>query len=370
MPQAFQSTWGPWYYDENMNVVCDKGAYCHWRMPTPGEIRWQCWSALSGGMKGIIFFRILALGNTRKAGEPDGCKPGDGFYYTLKAVRKGWPTISKPKVTNHPDALLYIDGSATPQIKTMAEFFKFVNRHASLLARLKVANVPSAQFEKPFYGSTMVDPKDGKKYLIAYNDSTEKTAASFIELLPDIASVTDVATGKTLPLADTPEGLKKAEFSLPPGGGKLLALTMRKSSFEFLLFDENYSTSLRTFTLKDAAVAISPSAYSTGWEYYVKSLSGGKNPAPNGYITYKVERIAGKKQQYAKLYLIYSAKASRINEAVVVETSADGKKFTWTAVDDENTFIKLPKHTREFRFRLKPGVRLYGFKLIAVYAGK
>ena len=72
MPGAFAEIWGDWYYDKDMNVVVQPGAFLNWRMPTAGETRWQVWEGLASGAKGVIYFVLFPPGNDRGASSAPG----------------------------------------------------------------------------------------------------------------------------------------------------------------------------------------------------------------------------------------------------------------------------------------------------------
>lgn len=111
MPQAFQEIAGPWRTDAVGNVTVLKGGGTHWVMPAPQQIRWQAWTAVATGNKGVIFF---TYGTTA---QPDP---------TTKTISHDWAE-PEPRDTGAPISLV-----AWPSYRPGAQYQAMANVYAEI----------------------------------------------------------------------------------------------------------------------------------------------------------------------------------------------------------------------------------------------
>jgi len=361
MPQMFQSAWGLWYYDENQNVVFEKGAYLHWRMPTIGETRFQVWCPLAENIKGVLFYVLFPPHHPRKKGEPQ--KKG-------AKVPPGMPTIKKDFATGASRAMLYPDGTPTPQMLASAEVFGFIRKHEKLLDRIEPLKPEIAYAAPPAFVRSFRDPQTGELYAIVYSDETEKDSTAEISFLRPIESARDVRSGKVLQAAEAPSGLSRLKVALRPGDGTMLALKPKASAEPMSVFDEDFRVTIRA-KLDNAKRVILKGQYGQGWHYCIVSGQSDAQPQQPGSITYpltgRYKYILNRYPKDGTVYVVYRGQlAGEDQESLILCTSKDGKKFSWTAVGILGFPVEIPRDAKALRFLIGPGARLSGFEVISV----
>ena len=365
MPQIFQNIWGLWYYDANQHVVAEAGAYLHWRMPTVGETRWQVWCALAHNAKGVLFYVLFPPHNPRKKGEPQKrvAKPLDT-----------WPTIAKDLHSGQARAMLYPDGTPSPQMSASSEVFAFIQQHADLLARLEPLRGQIAYAVPPTFARSFHDPTTGELYTMVYTDQTDKASCASVSFLPCVQSVRDVRTGKGVKVGKGPNGLGQVTVPLQPGDGTLLALGAQVER-PLLVLQEDFRLNTVMYTLSGARRVVVAQPYGMGWNHCITSDAAQAQPQKAGTLTCpligpgrhskNVPLVAYPKD--ATVYVVYRGLlAGADQESLILATSTDGKQYHWAGVGAPHLPVPLPRKTQSLRFTIKPGARLSGFELIAV----
>ena len=361
MPQMFQSVWGLRYFDENQNVVAEKGASLHWRMPTVGETRWQIWCPLANNIKGVLFYVLFPPHHPRKKGKPQ--KKG-------ATVPKGLPLISRDFATGASRAMLCPDGTPTPQMSASAEVFAFIRKHDALLDRLEPLKPEIAYAARPAFAHSFRDPQTGDLYMICYSDETDKDSTAEMTFIRSVQSARDVRSDKILSVEETPFGLSRVKVPLRPGDGTMLALKLKAAGEPMSVFNEDFRVTIRA-KLENAKRVVLKGQYGQGWRC---GIVGEQSDGPSqqaGAITYpltgRYKYILNRYPKDATVYVVYRGNLARKDqESLILCTSKDGKAFTWTAVGILDFPVKLPRDATALRFLIKPGAFLEGFEVISV----
>jgi len=359
MPQMFQSSWGLWYYDENQNVVAEKGSYMHWRMPTLGETRWQIWCAVANNTKGVLFYVLFPPKQARKKGEPQ--KKGG-------KVPSGVPTIKKDLASGMTRAMLYPDGTPSPQMEASSEVFKFLRKHDELFDRLEPMTPEIAYAKRPTFVNSFKDPETGDLYAVVYSDRTEEKSVADISFVLPLSEVRDMRAKKTLVVEKDTAGLFGVKVALGPGDGTLLALKPKMTQEPMEVVKEDFSLKIRQKLHNLKRIALK-GQYSQGWTFAIVSAQADTYSQEAGHITYKLghhKRIMRGFPKDSIVYVVYHGQLTRRDpESLILSASKDGEKFTWLAVGALNFPTELPRSTKAMRFEIKPGARLDGFEVIS-----
>lgn len=128
------------------------------RYPTPNEMRWQCWSAIQEGCKGLAFF--VYHGNKENL-------------------------LKKGKDSGESREGLRSDGKSTPAFLALAKFGVDLKRLAPLLLTLKVAT-PDKDIDywenTAVSAQTHVQRKTGRRFLILVNNDVKNIQRIGLEL--------------------------------------------------------------------------------------------------------------------------------------------------------------------------------------------
>jgi len=206
MPQCFIEIWGPWKYDEHLDAVLLPGAILHWRQPSPGEARWQVWSAIGVGMRGFFWFVNLPPPEDQPEAKP---YVGPTFPPAL-AVKEATPV-------GGPGGLLRPDGTDTLQCLAVAEAFAAVRPLLPLLKDATPAGQPCGTISPPGWIGALHNPKLNRNLTAVVNDDTDQGQTLKISLLKP-NDVRELRTGKVLErLSDN-----TVAITLGPGDGTLL----------------------------------------------------------------------------------------------------------------------------------------------------
>lgn len=354
MPQAYAEVWGPWHYDQAMNVVLEPGAYHHWRMPTVGETRWQIWTALVEGAKGIHFFVLFGASNDRRPGDPP---PERNFPDT-------WPRATELTPTGLPEALLRPNGTPTPQLEAIGAAFAFIERHADLLARLTPTPAQLVWAEPPLTARSLVDPTDGRHYAVVCNDDTDQRAEARLGSALPLANALDLRTGARLAGVPDPQtGGSVLTLTLEPGDGTVVALEAAPGAAARALYSADFRVSvpIRTDGLR---VVAARAPYGMGWDHFLAPAEEGK--AGSGEID--LDRVAGKTGREAMTILARLFGQGAAGEPLRLEASAgDGAYEASTDSAGERPWRVPPGPTR-LRVTVPAGGRLDGLELVGVVA--
>lgn len=356
MPGAFSEIWGDWYYDDKMNVVAQPGAYLHWRMPTPGETRWQIWQGIAAGARGVVFFVLFPPGNDRTAQSAP--TPPAGHPY---------PKITQTVTTSEPAALLHVNSSPTPQMTAMGEAFADLERLAPVLQSLRPSGCPAAFAREPLRARTFSDAQ-GNLYAAVVNDNTDAPVSGPITILPGIERVRNLRANSDIPLTPADRfGLQLATVTLEAGGGTLLQLVAEPARRPLATAQEDFSAPVLCGSVHDARVRVLQSG--TGWQHEVVQSDDADPPAA-GTLTCDVSVLTGDPQAgrpSGPIYVVYQGRSDAF-ESVELSFSDDGQAFTRASVDEFDTPIPLPPQAKSVQFTLRQGGSLSGFTVIATEA--
>jgi hypothetical protein len=221
MPQIFSEVWGPRDIDKDGNIVYLPGGGPHWRMPTEAEVRWQTWSGLSQGARGIVFFSLFF---DAKAA-PDAKQPVPPLAFA----------VTQPINSKLPAGILYLDGRPTPLLGAMGESFARVAKVAPVLATLRYTDEPLAFTSKGWRPagqvvSNFLDTKGGNYALVVSGDFVNESEIA-VNIDPRFSKVTDLVNGQSIEVLNTeknrwePKGpFKQIRVKLASGDGTLLKL--------------------------------------------------------------------------------------------------------------------------------------------------
>jgi|GEM_PF-1041750 len=378
MPQIFSDVWGDWHYDDKMNVVAEPGSYYHWRMPTPGETKWQVWQAIAAGAKGTVFYVLFPTPNPRRSEQDAKDMPG---YRTMKPY-DGWPLKKEVTPLHEGTGIVRNDGSSTPQAEAMGETFAALGPHRELLGRLQSAP-PVAFATAPLRASTFVDPATNKSVVVVVNDNTDAPVTGSVQLLSKTATVQDLVAGQTVTAsADAASGLTQLSLQIGAGEGKLLQLEGEANAA--LTYTEDFGIQLSAGRLEGVARTLVPEAWGMGYRITVKPEAGApvvppqaaaadvKESAAGGVaasrLLYEMQHVAGDaKRMGGRLYLIYQGTPVSGKNSVEIATSTDGKEFQMVSRDEFNRPVAIPAGTTHLQITLlNPNATLDGWQMVAV----
>ncbi len=341
MPQVFGDVWGPWHYDAEGNMVAEPGAYLHWRQPTVGETRWQIWSAVAEGAKGLFFYVLFPPANERKSGDP------------FKPVRilDDWPRVEVETSTGGGAGLLHRDGSPTPQMIAMGEAYGRIAAEAGRLARLEPAPAELAWAPPPLVVRSWRDPASGEPLLAVVNDDTDHAVRGQVTLWLACREVASLWTGEGLGAELAEDGVSLT-VSLPPGDGTIVRLTPREGTWCVRLFAEDFAVAATPCRLENAERRVDRGQFSMGWDHSV--VAGDKG----GTVTLDLDQVAGARRGGMGIALTTAGKG--VSGASV---SADGKAWEPLPKPENGGPFTVPADRKWLRIELEAGGRLSSLEL-------
>ncbi|HID06390.1 MAG TPA: hypothetical protein EYP10_04500 [Armatimonadetes bacterium] len=341
MPQIFADVWGPWHYDKQMNVVLERGAYHHWRMPTLGEVRWQIWNAIASGAKGIVFFVLFPAPNERKPTEP----------YRGRPLPSNLPLAERAVSTGMGCALLYNNGTPTPQMKVMAQQFAICRRLSDLLMNLEPSVMPVGFAREPLYVATLTHRGTGETFIVVINDDTDNAVEATISLMPHVESVRDVISGQRFRAGQSNGEFGQVRLRVDAGSGRLLQIAAREGAGAMCIIYDDFETQVIAAKLQNAERRLLRAPWGIGW---IGEIIPKGNSAT---VEYDLSRkpIA----QRGKLFIWLDIRtAESLNEAVALRTSTDGKNFKQVTVNEPPLPTPLPEGTKWIRITLSGNTAL------------
>lgn len=218
MPQSYAEIQGPWKRGADGVPVAAPGSFINWRMPTPGEMRWQIWESLRAGVKGVIFFPLFI---SYQADLPVPAAPTDPIF--------------KPALVDKPTrveelGLLNNQHKPTRQFLAISETFRAVAPHKELLRRLKPSQSAWLSAGKGAQVSTFTDPASNEEYAVVVNPdmAADQTVTAVVAAKPGVLNpvVIDVLKEKTVKIESMgwAGGNHRISVSLRAGEGALLKL--------------------------------------------------------------------------------------------------------------------------------------------------
>jgi len=236
-------------------------------MPTIAETNWQIWEGVRSGCTGVAFYVLFGAGNTWDGTGP---VPERMTKQAESVKRNGWPVVAARIDTGAGDAMLFPNGTPTPQMQAMGETFQVLERLEPTLLDMKPAPFPAVFAAAPFRVATFAT-SDGTRYGVVVNDDVTIERERLVHFLPHTTAV-EMVTGRGA-LVLTPDavgGLVSAPLRLPPGGGAILKISFEGKDPGLLLFDEDFSVA--TLGVKLDKVVRQPVRlpYGAGWDWIVR----------------------------------------------------------------------------------------------------
>ncbi len=357
MPACFVEIRGPWRYSKDMTVLAMPDAFAHSRMGTPGEIRWQIWSALAGGVKGVLFFQIFPYAPT-----PDEPK-------TALAA----PLLREQLDTGTASAMLFPDGTPTPQLLAIGEAFGKLEPHQAMLARLQPAPFQVASTEAPFFCASFFDPGSRKHFVVVCNDDTTREQDLPLKFLPNVTGVRDLLAGQDCPIShDALLPSPSVKLKLAPGDGTILQIDEQPGSAISLIWDENLSG-----RVLGEVSNLELKRWDAGWGWgqdHALVVPPRAEPSPGeGSITLDLTpELVGTDRSKATLFVYFEGLARPEGESLIVSCSRDGKTFEWVSVDACWRLVQIPADASAVQLLVRSGAELSAFRVGAVWtdAGK
>jgi len=373
MPGVFAENWGPWWYDENMNVVIEPGTYRHWRMPTVEETRWQIWEGVRSGCQGIVFYVFLPAVNDW---DGKGEIPEKMAKVSADVKEKKWPVTDKQIKTGMAEALLYKNGTPTPQMKEIGRVFEVLSRWEKMFISWKKAEFPVVFTEDTFCTATFVSPEqEAKRLVVVVNDNLKEKKEKELIFLPHVSKVADLVSGKEIALKKE-NGFLKTFLTLQPGSGTILQVEFQQQQPGFVVFDEDFS--LATLGVKLNHLVRKPvrRGFGTGWDWVVEKEKDSP-PDARGVVT--LENIsrpfpsltAGFSVSPAGQFEVYLFLEGNFQkpESVIVEWSGNDGKQGWLMSNNYHLPVKIFPGIKDIRINLSDGVSLNRIRCWAIPKG-
>lgn len=314
MGQSFQEPWGPFELDEKGNIVYLPGGAPHWVMPTPAQIRWQAFAAITAGAKGIFYFHYRA---------PVSPNP--------KASVCNLPAAAKEKTnSNAPAAVIYSDGRPTLQYEAMGEAFAYLSKFTPTLAPCKLATAPEAWETLPVtvggnVVGMMVHPTSAKRYLMVVASYAGRESQLInITLGPHITGLKSMATGKKLKLS-LAAPFRQAQVGLLPGTAELFECQFAAGNLPTAYADDFTTDKHKT----DGVTAQNVRTYYYGFSMF-SAADGGAGP-DQSFIVYDVDKLLGPLPAGGLRVLSYEGGAN----------PPDFRGAFWSASSDGKDYAKL-----------------------------
>lgn len=207
MPQCFVDVWGPWAYTPQGDVRALPGSLIHWRQPTVGEMRWQLWTALAAGVRGLFIYVMDPPPHDQPQAKPyEGAAfPPEFRLQTEQVIPDGTGGIIRP------------DGRPTPCYEVIAKTYG----ELATLRPLLIGAVPVAESLGEMTGAgylgTLRNPTTQRTFAVVVNDDTDHPQTLKIWLAKP-RDVKNLLTGEVLPRAAD----NTVSLTLEPGGGAML----------------------------------------------------------------------------------------------------------------------------------------------------
>ena len=213
MGMAFSDIWGPRMYDENGHLIGLPGAYCHWRCPTPAEMRWQVWETLRAGAKGFICYTLTPEAPREETA-------------TLPPADVAWKHVLVKEPTDMgPNALTNPDCSVTPQLEELGQAFAQITPHTGFILRWQMTDIGHVDTSSPGQVQTFQDPDSGNIFAVVLNDNLQNNEDIVVRFGERITAVRDIARDRDITLTwDFAGGRSVCTIALAAGEGTILKL--------------------------------------------------------------------------------------------------------------------------------------------------
>jgi hypothetical protein len=200
MGQGFQEVAGPWTLTAAGTVALLPEASSHWVMPTPAQMRWQAWSAVALGARGVVM-----------------------FHYRNPTPGVAAPAGAELRDTGAPTALVAVDGTPSAQYRALGEAYRGI---AAVSADLVGAH-PTADLHawavNPDPGTVITAWSADAKPLLCVVNSDSGADSLELELAPHVAALRQ----RGGPARFVPDARQRVRLPLVQGAGMLLAVEPR-----------------------------------------------------------------------------------------------------------------------------------------------
>jgi hypothetical protein len=347
MPQAFQRARGGGDVDEAGHVVLEAGSHQYYRMPSRAEMRWQSWTALANGARGLVYF---ALGPNPPERSPD------------DQAAERFPRVDEALSTGHSPALLLPDGGSSDQLKELGKTYGFISEHAELLKRLRPLGWPLHRGTGPVTAGAFYDEQTGERVVIAVNDDVERERTTTLQLLPVFAEAevmgADIDGSRTSRLETLEDGFTPLALRVPPGGGRVVRLSLWQSRAAGLLLDQRFET-------VDAAQAVAWSDLERRPRqrlWGVRQTTALQAGDTGGRLTVDMGELLDGRSRPKRLYI--TADLSSHNDATLVTKHAHGQDERALRRD---RLTAVPAETRELVLSFAAGEGIDRLRIIGVW---
>ncbi len=219
MGMAFCEIWGPRTYDENGHLIALPGAYCHWRSPTPAEMRWQVWETLRVAARGFICYTVA----------PEAPREETAL---LPPADVEWKNVLvREPVDMGPNALTNPDCSETPQLAELGRVYASIEPYTGLILRWQMTDIDLIAAAPPGQVQAFLDPDSDDIYAIVLNDNLQQDAEILVHFGTGVTTVRDMTRDRDIPLTrDVPVGNSTGTLVLAAGEGTILRLISQDPS--------------------------------------------------------------------------------------------------------------------------------------------
>jgi len=372
MPQVYADFQGPWWYDENKQVVVEPGAHRQWRMPTIEETRWQLWEGIRSGCKGEVIFALgPGHGSTwdGKGAVPEAMAEAAAYAKDIK-----WPVANKQVRTGKGMTLLYSDGTPTPQMIEAGKTFAVLAGMEKLLLSLEPADFPASFAQGPFFSTATFagSLSPSSRYIVVVNDNLNQPEREQVFFLPHTKQVKDIVTGKILPLREeTADNMLSASLELEPGSGAVLEVEFAKGEPGLILFDEDFSLPVMAVGTKNIVRTPVAPPWGLPWKWIVESEVG-LPPHPKGALTIgNMSNLGGPtggvlhSGAQLDVYMYIEGNLGAAESLIVEWVDNDGKRG-WLRSNNYNLPIPMPRDIKEVEMQLAHGTSVSRILLWAV----
>ena len=344
MGQAYQEPWGPYELDEKGNIVYLPGGAPHWVMPTPAQMKWQAWSTVACGAKGM-------------------------FYFLYR-----WPTVSSPKAeparlpaavkertnSNSPKGLVYDDGRSTPQFDAVGVAFGQIGKLMPILAPLKPLAAQEGWLQSGSPSAVvrmLVNPKTDKRYLVVVGPYDGDSGVR-VTVGPHITGLKNLATGALVPL-NVAVPFRSALIQTTPGDGQVFECAVDVTAMPKCYVDNFTTEKFKTDAINGGDTK---AKWFEGGAGSFLSAAGGNMGADQAFLIYDLDKLLGPIEPGGVRMLIYDGCANPVAyRGAFWSVSKDGTTYRSLS---ENDFGKAVLFSDRY---LKVGVSWMGSTAAAFY---
>lgn len=325
MAQAFQGVEGPYEFDSQGNLVYLPGSVAFWKMPTPAQIKWQAWSALATGAKGLFYFnyRWPIQSNPQAA-----MSANQDFRF------------SQETNSSSPLGLIYLDGRPTPQYDVMGETFAKIHSLSSILAPLKPTDATEAWVTEPADNGSiarvLVNNQTNKRYLIvvaSYQNNQNQTIK--ITLGPHITSLKTLRDEKKLKLKVVAP-FRQATVTLPPGEAEVFECEVDLDNLP-LVYSDDFTT--------DKFIKDSVNGTNNGVERFVSKYGNwlaakdGEQKTTESFLNYDIDSLVGRLPLGGIRTLVYTGYINPPEKHGVFWSASEAEEFKPLSTNEFNQGI-------------------------------